>query len=118
MHAFAYFCLNEDGGLFVCPTSTGYVLKSFNTDDEDDDQYLHVEPDTWYDVEITFDWTSIRARVCIWTWLSWAKMAAKFKELSRRVSSCEPQLQPWHCALYNYGTPASPAIRGDGSEMT
>ena len=27
MHAFAYFCMNEDGGLYVCPTSTGYTLK-------------------------------------------------------------------------------------------
>ena len=57
-HGFAYFCFDEGlGGLFVCPTTTHYVLKWFNTDLDEDGDYLRVEPDTWYDVTITYDWS-------------------------------------------------------------
>ena len=53
-HGFAYFCFNGDG-VFVCPTETDYMLTWLHA--EDDEECLHVEPDTWYDVEITYDWT-------------------------------------------------------------
>ena len=61
-HGFAYFCFDEGlGGLFVCPTATGYVLKWFNTDvDEEQAHFVRVEPDTWYDVTVRYDWTRLR----------------------------------------------------------
>ena len=61
-HGLAYFFFDEDlGGLFVCPTATGYVLKWFNTEvDEEAAHFVRVEPDTWYDVTITYDWARLR----------------------------------------------------------
>ena len=60
-HGLAYFCFDEGlGGLFVCPTATHYVLKWFNTDLDEDGHYLRVEPDTWYEVTITYDWSRFR----------------------------------------------------------
>ena len=62
VHGLAYFCFDEDlGGLFVCPTATGYVLKWFNTEvDEEEAHFVRVEPDTWYDVTVKYDWTRLR----------------------------------------------------------
>ena len=61
-HGLAYLCFDEGvGGLFVCPTATGYVLKWFNTDDDDEyANWLRVQPDTWYEVSITYDWSRFR----------------------------------------------------------
>ena len=67
-HAFAYFSFTRsyvaDQGMYVCPTSTGYALRGLGhdysrLDDESDDESndMRVEPDTWYEVEATFDWT-------------------------------------------------------------
>ena len=63
-HAFAYVCFTRswtaDSGLYVCPTSTGYALGSLGVDDDESDDEsndMRVEPDTWYEVEATFDWT-------------------------------------------------------------
>ena len=57
----AYLCFDEGlGGLFVCPTATGYVLKWFNTDVDEEANWLRVQPDTWYEVSITYDWSRFR----------------------------------------------------------
>ena len=72
-HAFAYVSFTRsympDSGLYVTPTSTGYALRGLGHDytrpdgesdyDSDESDYtpMRVEPDTWYEVEATFDWT-------------------------------------------------------------
>ena len=80
--AFAYCCMDSDpqnefartDGVFVSRTDTRYVLKCFNFERNDDDEILEtvvmrVQPDTWYDVEISFDWHKDDA--------SWARVTCK-----------------------------------------
>ena len=99
MHAFAYFCMNEDGGLYVCPTSTGYALKSFNTDDVPDDQFPRVAPDTWYEVTITYDWTTALGHDKMWMVV--VVMGEDGNGITYRTRcSCEPLTA---ITLYNFG---------------
>ena len=99
MLAFAYFCMNDDGGLYVCPTSTGYVLKSFNTDDVPEDQFPRVAPDTWYEVTITYDWTTALGHDKMW--VDVVVMGEDGNGILYRTRcSCEPLTG---ITLYNFG---------------
>ena len=51
----AYFLINNRDGLSVSPTGAEYVLKC-RAAQYDVAKYQCVEPDTWYDVEMTYDW--------------------------------------------------------------
>ena len=65
LHGLAYFtCGSQAGfdGLYVRPTSTGYMLQAFNDSDWSNEAGAYiglspVEPDTWYDVVMTYEWT-------------------------------------------------------------
>ena len=99
MLAFAYFCMNEHAGLYVCPTSTGYALKSFNTDDVPDDQFPRVAPDTWYEVTITYDWTTALGHDKMW--VDVVVMGEDGNGILYRTRcSCEPLTA---ITLYNFG---------------
>lgn len=54
-YGFAYFLINNRDGLSVSPTGAEYVLKC-RAAQYDVAKYQCVEPDTWYDVEMTYDW--------------------------------------------------------------
>ena len=57
VHGLAYFIFPGAVGLFVSPTRTGYyVLKQVNGGESG--AIAMVEPDTWYDVKMTWNWTS------------------------------------------------------------
>ena len=95
-HGFAYFCLNDDGGLFVSLTSTGgYELKSFVQTEEE--QFPPVEPDTWYDVDLTYDWTTALGNNTLWVDVV-VKGEDEIKYRTR--CSCEPLTA---ITLYNFG---------------
>jgi len=103
---FAYFVMHEPGqmeGVFVRPTHTGYELTCISHETDDDGNTLDdaedvivmaVEPDTWYDVEMSFAWHKDDA--------SWARVTCKGEEGSSSVNfPC--QRLPLHVVkMYNY----------------
>ena len=117
-HAFAYFCLNDNGGMFVCPTLTGgYVLKSFDDEENEDvDQLPRVAPDIFYDVIITFDWTRSRDDDFFW-----ANVLVKGEDRSRSRTRFRCEWEPLErVELYNFspGIARYTAIEVEYSEMT
>jgi len=114
LHAFGYFCMNDDGGLYVCPTSTGYALKSFNTDGVADDEFPRMEPDTWYEVTITYDWTTALGNDKMWLDVV-VKGEDEIKYRTR--CSCEPLKA---ITLYNFapGVARYTAIEVNYSKQT
>ena len=108
-HAFAYCCMDsapqrDDGrmeGVFVAPTDTGYELRCLyfiEDDDEDIDDIvvMAVEPNTWYDVEMSFAWHKDDAR--------WARVTCKGEEGSSSVHLPYQRLPLRTVKLYNYST--------------
>ena len=118
-HAFAYFCLNDNGGMFVCPanTPTNYALKSFDDEENEDvDELPHVAPDIVYDVIITFDWTRSRDDDFFW-----ANVLVKGEDRSRSRTRFRCEWEPLErVELYNFspGIARYTAIEVEYSEMT
>ena len=111
--------MNDDGGLYVSPTLTGgYELKWFNAQEED--QFPCVEPDTWYDVEMVYDWTTALGHD---TWTSTLRVDVVVKgddgSGGRAHYSCQ-RLALSSVALYNFGPGVAryTAIEVDYSEKT
>ncbi len=104
--AFAYFCMDsapqdDDGrleGLFVAPTHTGYELRCLYLCEDDDDEIvvMAVQPDTWYDVEMSYAWHKDDA--------SWARVTCKGEEGSSSVHLPYHRLPLRTIKLYNYST--------------
>lgn len=77
--AFAYCCMAQNefartGGVYVSRRDTRYELRCFNFVRDDDGEIpntvvMRVQPDTWYDVEMSFAWHKDDA--------SWARVTCK-----------------------------------------
>ena len=105
--AFAYCCMDSapendfarTDGVFVARTDTGYELRCLyfiEDDDEDIDDIvvMAVEPNTWYDVEMSFAWHKDDAR--------WARVTCKGEEGSGSAHFPCQRLPLRTVKLYNY----------------
>ena len=104
-HGFAYFAMGEPGqmdGVYVRPTHNSYVLTclSHETDNggdldfSEDVSVMDVEPDTWYDVEMSFAWHKDDA--------TWARVTCKGEEGSSSVHFPGLRLPLRTVKIYNY----------------